>query len=167
MAVDGRSNKNLVPVRVKTVDLASKTLVDRIGEILLGHLSECQTCFSVFAAQIVSLEQAGCVEGKRILSQSQLDWEEHRSKLALQHLTRDVLEDYVFNRLTTGEKEALESHASWCADCRREIKDRRALVECMKLAFARLDSAESKTGTATAINVRFPERAISTCIGKD
>lgn len=41
-------------------------LVDRIGADLLDHLLECRHCFRVFAAQQVSIAEAGCDTGRRL-----------------------------------------------------------------------------------------------------
>jgi hypothetical protein len=166
MAVEGQPNNYPIPVKVKTVNLDAPTLVDRIGKGLLDHLGKCQRCFLIFAAQEESIECSGCMEGRRIVSESQVKWEQRQSLLALQQLTGDVIEEYLFDRLTEGEKAAVECHATSCFRCGNELRDRRALIGCIRAALLQAnEDGDTHTQMVTAVNVRFPGRASATCAG--
>jgi hypothetical protein len=166
MAVERRPNEYPIPVKVKTVNLDAPTLVDQIGKGLLDHLAKCQRCFSIFAAQEESIEYSGCIEGRRIVSESQVKWEARRQVLALRHLTVEVIEEYLFDRLTEGEKAAVECHAESCSRCGNELRDRRTLIGCIRAALRQANQdGGAQTQTVTAVNVRFPGRASSTCAG--
>ena len=86
--------------------------------------------------------------------------------LALRHLTGDVIEEYLFDRLTEGEKAAVEFHAESCFRCRNELKDRRTLIGCIRAALRQAnDNGDIHKQMVTAVNVRFPGRASATCAG--
>ena len=67
----------------KTAEGRPTGLVDRIGADLLDHLLVCRHCFRVFAAQRVSIADAGCDTGKRLTIQARAKTcGEVRAKLA-------------------------------------------------------------------------------------
>jgi hypothetical protein len=120
-------NDNDVHARVRSVDLDAPTLVDQIGAELLDHLIACRKCLLIFAAQEDSIGEAGCIEGIRIVSQSELRWQERRSCLALRHLTEQTMDDFLFDRFISDERQAIEHHLRNCSRCLQEIHQRATL----------------------------------------
>jgi hypothetical protein len=84
----------------------ASVLVDQISAELLDHLIVCRTCSVIFAAQEHSLEEAECVEGKRITSESTVRCEDRGANLAIRHLTEQSLDDYIFDRLACDQPTA-------------------------------------------------------------
>jgi len=107
MCAERHSKPNDFRVKVRSADLDAPTLMDQISAELLDHLIACRTCSVIFSAQEHSLGEAGCVEGRRISSQSRLKWQERRATLALQHLTEQTVDDYLFDRLSCDERQPL------------------------------------------------------------
>ena len=162
MPPEDPSNDKPSPVKVRSANLDLPTLVDRIGSEMLDHLIDCQTCRATFTAQDRSLGDAGCLEGRRIVSQSRVKWQERRSALARCHITEEILDDYIFDRLTCEEREPLEHHARSCVSCARLISQREALVRCIKAVFReRKDTARHPP--VAVVDVRFPARAVGAC----
>lgn len=166
MATTHETSSYQVPVRLRTVDLDAPTLVDRIGGLLLDHIASCQTCSSVFAAQQKSISAAGCVEGKRIVSELEIRWESERTIVALRHVTEELLDNYLFGRLSAGELQALDSHAASCSICLNKIDRRRGLIACIKAAFEkRAEGVNSLPHHHGAVSVQCPELARGTAAG--
>ena len=133
MSVEPNSKEE--PVRTMLSCANFPALVDSISQELLDHLTACRTCLAVFAAQQVSLEKAGCIEGRRIVSQSQVNRQEGRSNLTLRHFTDETLDDYLFDRLTWDQGELLEGHVSVCSQCLQKMKERAIMITCLKAVF--------------------------------
>jgi hypothetical protein len=125
------SNKQHLYVKHRSINLERSQLLDQIGGELLDHLISCRTCSAIFADQKNSIGEAGCVLGQRIVSESQ----KHRSRVAPRHVTEETLDDYLFERLTGDQREAVERHAQLCSQCGRKIVELQTLITCMKLAF--------------------------------
>jgi hypothetical protein len=122
-------------VKIRSADLDAPTLVDQISADLLDHLIACRRCLVVFAAQEHSVGEAGCVEGRRISSQTKLRLQERRSSLALQHLTEQTVDDYLFDRLSCDEQQPLAHHLSCCLQCAETIEERKTLATWIRTAF--------------------------------
>jgi hypothetical protein len=150
-------------VKVRSANLDLPTLVDRIGEELLDHLCACHRCSAVFAAQEHSLANAGCIVGMRMVSESRVKWAQRKAALALGHVTAETLDDYLFNRLTVEEKAAVNDHVSFCIHCANEFSGRETLITCIKAAFCETHDTDNPSPIG-AVNVRFPARALGTCV---
>jgi hypothetical protein len=135
MSSQGHCKEERLHVKVRSIDLDAPTLVDHIGRKLLDHLIACRVCTAIFADQRDSIGEAGCVDGRRIVSESQVRWQERRSTLALRHVTDETLDDYLFDRLIGDEREPLEYHAQVCLECSKKIRERETLISCMKMVF--------------------------------
>jgi hypothetical protein len=155
-------NKEQEYLKLRSIDLDAPQLKDQIDRELLDHLLACRTCSAIFAAQRNSIGEAGCVVGRRIVSQSEVRWQEHRFTLALRHVTDETLDEYLFDRLTTDEIEPLEYHARFCTQCANRILERETLISCMKVIFReRLNAVKSAPSAQALVGVRCPARAIS------
>jgi hypothetical protein len=147
------SNKEHEYVKVRSIDLDAPQLKDQIDRELLDHLIACRTCTTIFAAQKNSIGGAGCVVGRRIVSQSEVRRQEHRFTLAVGHVTEETLDEYLFDRLTADEIELLDYHARFCSQCANRILERQRLISCMKAVFReRLNAVKSpspQTGGCT------------------
>jgi hypothetical protein len=162
MSAEQHSDEKNLHVKVRSTDLDAPMLVDQIDAELLDHLIVCRSCFLVFVDQECSLGEAGCIEGIRIVSQSKVRWQERRLNLALQHLTEQTLDDYVFDRLTSDERQSIEHHIKCCSQCAEEIRQRDTLVTLIKAALSerRADSNTSSSATGV-VQVRVSTRAFS------
>ncbi len=138
-------------MQVRSTNLDAPTLVDHIGAELLDHLIVCKICSLVFAAQEDSIGEAGCVQGRRIVSQSQVKLQERRATLALGHLTEQTLDDYLFNRLTSDERKALEHHIDRCSPCAQEIRQRETLVTLIRTVLSERQAGTDTSSTATGV----------------
>ncbi len=139
-------------------------LVDQIGAELLAHLIVCGTCSRIFVAQEQSIGDVGCVEGRRIVSQSKLKWQERRSNLALWHLADPTLDDYLFDRLTLDEREALEHHTGCCSQCAQELRRRETLVALIKACLSERQAGENASSTANSVvHVQVARSRFSVC----
>jgi hypothetical protein len=162
MSSERYSNEGQEYVKVRSIDLDAPQLKDQIDRELLDHLIACRTCSAIFAAQKNSIGEAGCVVGRRIVSQSEVRWQEHRSALALRHATEETLDEYLFDRLTADEIEPLEYHARFCSQCAIRILELETLISCMKVVFReRLNAVKSAPSAQALVGVRCPARAIS------
>jgi hypothetical protein len=122
-------------VTVRSSDLDTPALVDQISAELLDHLIVCRTCFVIFATQKRSLGEAECVEGKRIAFESTVRWQDRGANLALQHLTEQTLDDYIFDRLACDERQPLEHHLSCCSQCAKAAEEGETLATWIRAAF--------------------------------
>lgn len=139
-------------------------LVDQIGAELLAHLIACGTCSRIFVAQQHSIGDLGCVEGRRIISQSKVKWQERRSNLALRHLADQTLEDYLFDRLTFDEREALEHHTGCCSQCAQELRRRETLVALIRAGLSERRTAKNTSSTANGVvQVQVAHCGVSVC----
>jgi hypothetical protein len=164
MRSDRSSNRKDFHVKIRSADLDAPTLIDEISADLLDHLIACRRCSIIFAAQKHSLGEAGCVEGRRISSQTKLRWQERRSSLALQHLTEQTVDDYLFDRLSCDEQQPLAHHLSCCLQCAETIEERKTLATWIRRAFDERRPDASSSGYHTAVlQIQFPERALSLC----
>jgi hypothetical protein len=154
-----------IHLKIRSADLDAPTLVDQISAELLDHLITCRTCLAVFAGQEHSVGEAGCVEGRRISSQSKLRWQERRSILALQHLTEQTVDDYLFDRLSCDERQPLAHHISCCLQCAETIAERKTLATWIRRAFdERRPGANTSSYPTAVVQIQFPERALSVCL---
>jgi hypothetical protein len=135
MYAEPQSNHKNLHCKVRAADLDAPTLVDRICATLLDHLTACRMCSSIFAGQEQSLEEAGCLEGQRIISESRVRWQERRANLAVNHLTDETLDDYIFGRLACDEWEAAKHHLGRCPRCAKAIQERETLATWIRAAF--------------------------------
>jgi hypothetical protein len=147
MSAKSDNNENHRHVTVRSIDLDAPMLVDQIGAELLDHLIVCRTCLLIFMAQEHSIGEAGCVEGMRIVSQSNVRWQERRSNLAHRHFTEQTLDDYLFDRFTLDERRAIEHHISCCSRCAQEFRQRETLATVIKAALS-----ERQAGMHTSSN---------------
>jgi hypothetical protein len=135
MCTERHSNRKDLHVKVRSTDLDAPTLVDQMSAELLDHLIACRNCSVIFAAQEHSLEEAGCVEGQRIVSESKVRWQQRRANLALRHLTEQTLDDYLFDRLACDERQPLEHHLSCCSQCAKAAEEGETLATWIRAAF--------------------------------
>jgi hypothetical protein len=162
MSNERDSNPKDLHVKVRSADLDAPTLVDQISAELLDHLMGCRTCSAIFAAQKHSLEEAGCLEGQRIVSESKVRWQQRRANLALRHLTEQTLDDYLFDRLACGEREPVEHHLSCCPQCAKTIQERETLARWLKSAFYEREHGTDTSSNLTAvIQVQCSARGLS------
>ena len=165
MSFEPRSNRNDLRVKVRSTDLDAPTLMDQISAELLDHLIACRTCASIVAAQEQSVEDAGCVEGKRIVSESKIKWQERRANLALTHLTDETLDDYIFDRLAFDERQPIEHHLRGCPQCARAIQQCREMAAWIRAAFhERKRNRNARSVPKAVIHVQCSARAISVCL---
>ena len=165
MSFEAQPNQNDLHVKVRSTDLDAPTLVDRISAELLDHLIACRTCSGIFAAQQQSLEEAGCIEGRRIVSESKVRWQERRASLALSHLTDETLDDYIFDRLALDERQPIEHHLRRCPQCAKTIQQRETMATCIKAAFHERERSRNARSIPTAfIQVQCSARALSVCL---
>jgi hypothetical protein len=158
------SNEEHEHIKVRSIDLDAPPLIDQIDRELLDHLIACRTCSTVFAAQNNSIEEAGCVVGQCIVSQSQVRWQERRLTLALRHVSDETLDEYLFDRLTPEEMEPLEYHSQLCSLCAKKILERETLIGCLKVIFReKLNTVRSSSTPQAVVDVRFPERVLTVC----
>ncbi len=82
------------------------TLVDRVDKTFLDHLCACRRCSTVFVAQKDSIGNAGCIEGMRIISQSQVASERRKTTLAFGMLPETFLTitSLIDSRLKSGRR---------------------------------------------------------------
>jgi hypothetical protein len=154
-------NRKNLHVKVRSADLDAPTLMDQISAELLDHLIACRKCSVIFAAQEHSLGEAGCVEGRRISSQSKLRWQERRSTLALQHVTEQTLDDNLFDRLSCDERQPLAHHISCCLQCAETMAKRKMLATWIKRAFdERKRGADTSAYATTVVQIQFFEKAL-------
>jgi hypothetical protein len=163
-------NENDIQAKVRSVNLDAPTLVDKIGAELLNHLITCRKCLLIFMAQEDSIGEAGCIEGIRIVSQSELRWQERRSSLALEHLTEQTMDDFLFDRFISDERQAIEHHLRSCSHCLQEIHQRATLIALIKTALSRRQETSS-SGVNGVVQVRVSDTDFSACfknkLGKD
>jgi hypothetical protein len=165
MCVERYSNRKDLHVKVRSADLDAPTLLDQISAELLDHLIACGTCSVIFAAQEHSLGEAGCVEGRRISSQSKLRWQERRSTLALRHLTEQTVDDYLFDRLSYDERQPLAHHISCCSQCAKTLQERETLATWIRAAFHEREHGVNPSSNPTAVvQVQFSACALSLCL---
>jgi hypothetical protein len=158
------SNRKDFHVKIRSADLDAPTLIDEISADLLDHLIACRRCSIIFAAQEHSLGEAGCVEGRRISSQTKLRWQERRSSLALQHLTEQTVDDYLFDRLSCDEQQPLAHHLSCCLQCAETIEERKTLATWIRRALMSEGLTQAVLDiTQRSYKYNFPERALSLC----
>jgi hypothetical protein len=139
--------------------------VDQISAELLDHLIVCRTCFVIFATQKRSLGEAECVEGKRIALESTVRWQDRGANLALQHLTEQTLDDYIFDRLACDERQPVERHLSCCPRCAKTIQERETLATWIRAAFYEREHGLNASRNSTAvIQVQCSARALSVCL---
>jgi hypothetical protein len=158
MCGERHSNRKDLHVKVRSADLDAPTLVDQISAELLDHLIACRTCSVIFAAQEHSLGEAGCVVVRRISSQAKLRWQERRSILALRHLTEQTLDDYLFDRLSSDERQPLAHHISNCSQCAKTIEERETLATWIRAAF---HERERGVNSTAVVQVQFSACALS------
>lgn len=159
-----QSNRKDLYLNVRTADLDAPTLVDRMSAELLDHLATCRICAGIFAGQEQSLEEAGCIEGQRIVSESKLRWQERRANLALKHLTDETLDDYIFGRLAGGECRSVTHHLSRCPPCAKAIQQRETLAALIRAAFRERQRNRNAPSTPRGIiQVQCSARALSAC----
>lgn len=163
MSFEQQSNRNDLHVKVRSTDLDAPTLVDRISAELLDHLIACRTCSAAFAAQEHSVEEVGCVEGRRIVSESKVRWQERRANLALRHLTDETLDDYIFDRLAFDERQPIEHHLKGCPQCAKTIQQQRTMATWIRAAFHERKRNARSVPTAV-IQVQCSARALSVCL---
>jgi len=96
MPIESQLSRKDLDLRVRGTDPDNPKLVDEIGVELLDHLIVCRTCFAIFAAQKRSLEEVGCVEGRRIVLQSKVKWHERRVDLHRRHQAEKTLDNCIF-----------------------------------------------------------------------
>jgi hypothetical protein len=163
-------NENDLHAKVRSVNLDAPTLVDQIGAELLDHLIACRSCLLIFVAQEDSIGDAGCIEGIRIVSQSQLTWQERRSSLAIRHLTEQTMDDFLFDRFIRDERQAIEHHLRSCSQCLQEIHQRATLIALIKASLSRREETSS-SGINGVVQVRVSDTDFSACfknkLGKD
>lgn len=165
MSAERQSNRKNLRVKVKSADLDAPTLVDRMSGELLDHLIVCRTCSSIFAGQEQSLEEAGCVVGRRIVSESKVRWQERRANLALKHLTEETLDDYIFDRLACDEWQPVEHHLGRCPPCAKAIQQRETLATWIRAAFHERERNRNAPATPTGIiQVQSSAWALSVCL---
>lgn len=162
MSAERQSNRKDLHVKVRARDLDAPTLVDRMSAELLDHLIACRMCSSIFAGQEQSLGEAGCVEGRRLVSESKVSWQERRANLALKHLTEETLDDYIFDRLACDEWQPVEHHLSHCPQCAKAIQQRETLATWIRAAFhERERNRNAPSTTSGVIQVQCSARALS------
>ena len=132
---------------VKSADIDLPVLVDQIGAELLEHLIVCRTCSAIFVGQEHSLGEAGCVEGKRIASESAVARKGREVSRVPQHLTEQTLDDFAFDRLAGDERQSLEDHLRACSQCAKAAEQRNTLTIWIRAAFF-----ERKHGVSTSSN---------------
>jgi hypothetical protein len=165
MCAERHSNRKDLHVKVRSTDLDAPTLVDQMSAELLDHLIACRNCSVIFAAQEHSLEEAGCVEGQRIVSESKVRWQQRRANLALRHLTEQTLDDYLFDRLACDERQPVERHLSCCPRCAKTIQERETLATWIRAAFYEREHGLNASRNSTAvIQVQCSARALSVCL---
>ena len=162
MSSKNNPNENDLHAKVRSVNLDAPTLVDQIGAELLNHLILCRRCLLIFVAQQDSIGDAGCVVGKRIVSQSELRWQERRSSLALRHLTEQTMDDFLFDRFISDERQAIEHHHRICSQCLQEIQKRATLSALIKAALSRREETSS-SGVNGVVQVRVSDTDFSAC----
>ena len=162
MSAQNNPKENDLRAKVRSVDLDAPMLVDQIGAELLDHLIGCRRCWLIFVAQEDSIGEAGCVEGIRIVTQSEHRWQEWRLTLALEHLTEQTLDDYLFDRFTGDELLAVEHHISCCSGCAQEIHKRAALIALIKATLSRREETIS-SGVNGVVQVRVSDNDFSAC----
>jgi hypothetical protein len=170
VSAKNNSNENDLRAKVRSVDLDAPMLVDQIGAELLDHLLACRRCLLIFIAQEDSMGEAGCIEGIRIISQSELRWQERRSNLAFRHLTEQTMDDYLFDRFISDERQAIEHHLRSCSQCLQEIHQRATLIALIKAALSSREETSS-SGVNGVVQVRVSDTDFSACfknkLGKD
>jgi hypothetical protein len=138
-------------VTVKSADIDSPALVDQISAELLEHLIVCRTCSAIFAAQEHSLGTAGCVEGKRIASESAIRRKSREVNRAHEHLTEQTLDDFIFHRLICDERQSLEHHLSCCSQCAKAAEQRETLATRISAAFFKRKHGVNTAPNPTAV----------------
>jgi hypothetical protein len=151
MSANSGNNENDRYVKVRSIDLDAPMLVDQIGAELLDHLIVCRTCLLIFMAQQRSIGEAGCVEGMRVVSQSNLRWQERRSNLAHRHLTEQTLDDYLFDRFTLDELHAIEHHINCCSQCAQAFRQRETLATLIKAALSDRQAGMGSSSNANGV----------------
>ena len=122
-------------MKLRSADLDTRTLVDEISAKMLDHLIACRTCSAVFAAQQHSLEETECVEGKQITSES-VGRRRHRNpNLVTRHVSQEILDDYIFDRLASDERQRVENHLNSCSQCAEAGEQQKILVSSIRAAF--------------------------------
>lgn len=165
MFAETQSNRKHIQCKIRAADLDAPTLVDRISAELLDHLVACRTCAGIFAGQEQSLEEAGCIEGQRIISKSKVRWEERRANLALRHLTDETLDDYLFGRLACDEWQSVKRHLGSCPRCAKAIQQRETLATLIRAAFRERGRKRNAPSTSTGvIQVQCSAQALRACV---
>lgn len=164
MYAERQSNRKDLHCKVRAANLDAPTLVDRISGELLDHLLACRTCSSIFAGQEQSLEEAGCLEGQRMISESRVRWQERRANLAFNHLTDETLDDYLFGRLACDERQAAKHHLSRCPRCAKAIEQRETLATWIRAAFEEHKRKPDTPSTPTVIQVQCAAWALAVCL---
>jgi hypothetical protein len=167
MSAKSDNNENHRHVTVRSIDLDAPMLVDQIGAELLDHLIVCRRCLLVFMAQDRSIREAGCVKGMRVVSQSNVRWQERRSNLAHRHLTEQTLDDYLFDRFTLDELHAIKHHISCCSQCAQELRQRETLATLIKAAFSDRQAGMQTSSNANGVmRVQVSPLGFSACFKK-
>ena len=150
---------------VKSADLDAPALVDQISAGLLDHLIVCRTCSVIFATQTHSLGEAECVEGKRIVSESTVRWKDRGANLALQHLTEQTLDDYIFDRLVDcDERQPLKHHLSYCSQCAKAVEQRETLATWIRAAFhERKHCVKTSSNPKAVLQIQRSGSSLSVC----
>ena len=160
-----RRSKSKGPSRdVRSADLDTSALVDQISAELLEHLIVCRTCSVIFAAQERSIGEAGCVEGKRIASESTVRRNGRKVNRALRHLTEQTLDDFIFDRLACDERQPLEHHLSCCSQCAKTAEERETLATWIRAAFyERKHGVKPPSNPAVVLQAQRSASALSVC----
>jgi hypothetical protein len=161
-ALKGIPNRKDPHVTVRSADLDAPVLVDQISAELLDHLLVCRTCSVVFAAQKHSLGEAECVEGKRIASESTVRWKDRGADRAARHVTEQALDDYIFDRLASDERQLLEHHLNCCLQCAKTVEERETLATWIRAAFyERQHGVKSSSNPTVVLQVQSSASALS------
>jgi hypothetical protein len=138
--------------------------VDQISAELLDRLFACRTCSVIFATQKRSLGETECVEGKRIAFESTVRWQDRGANLALQHLTEQTLDDYIFDRLACDERQPLEHHLSCCSQCAKAAEEGETLATWIRAAFhERKHCVKTSSNPKAVLQIQRSGSSLSVC----
>lgn len=121
-------------MKLRSAHLNTPALVNEISAEMLDHLIACRTCSAVFAAQQHSLGGTECVEGKQIAAESERR-QRRDANFATRHITEEILDDYIFDRLAFDEQQALDCHLGCCSRCAKTVKEQKILASLLRAAF--------------------------------
>ena len=118
-------------------------------EMLLTHLSDCLDCRFAVSRQLDPLVVSGCRTFQELFTEAYALFDYLDSPLANVHMSEDMIDNYLFGRLSATENKVLEMHANLCASCATALQNERMFIFAMKAALASDPSLNKNRNGAT------------------